>query len=137
MAIGIAMVSCTSEGAEVADTPDLNPEQEKVEALKAEVMQLHDKTMAQKSQLGQLTNQLKAAAKEAADTAALYNAYTDLTHAGEDMMSWMHNFKSPDDMDVAEAEKIKYLESQKAKMAEISEYTDRSIDKANEILSSL
>ena len=135
--MGLVMVSCNSGSAEAEETPELSVEEQKVEELKAQVMELHDKTMAQNPQLGQLTTKLKAAAKESADTAVFYNAYMDLAHAHEDMMGWMHNFKNPDDMAVGPNEKIEYLQAQKDKMAQISEYTDKSISQAEEILGSL
>ncbi len=133
-ALSASMVACnntaTSEG-ESTESEAVN----QVETIKKEVMVLHDKTMAQMGEMGQLTTRLKAASSEATDTAAYYNVINDLTQAKESMMDWMHGFENPDEMEVSEEEKIEYLEGQKSKMSDIADYTDRSIEKAKELLS--
>ncbi len=134
LALSASIVACNNAAtAEGESTEEQSVNQ--VEAVKAEVMVLHDKTMAQMGKMGQLTTKLKAALPEATDSSAFYNAINDLTQAKDSMMDWMRNFQNPDEMGGSEEEKIEYLNSEKAKMQDISDYTDRSIEKAKEVLS--
>ncbi len=134
LALSASIVACNNAAtAEAESTEEQSVNQ--VEAVKAEVMVLHDKTMAQMGKMGQLTTKLKAALPEATDSSAFYNAINDLTQAKDSMMDWMRNFQNPDEMGGSEEEKIEYLNSEKAKMQDISDYTDRSIEKAKEVLS--
>lgn len=134
LALSAGMLSCTNGGSTTeAENTEVSAT-EKVDAAKKEVMVIHDKTMAQMGEMGQLTTKLKAAAVEATDTAAIYNAINDLAQAKDSMMDWMHNFENPDEMEISEEEKVEYLNAEKAKMTDIAEYTNRSIDKAKEVL---
>ncbi len=133
LGLSICVIACTNSTSAEGESTEAKAE-DQVETLKKEVMTLHDKTMAQMGEMGQLSSKLKAASATASDTAAYYNAINDLTQAKESMMDWMHDFENPDKMEVAEAEKVKYLEEQKTKMADIADYTDRSIEKAKKVL---
>lgn len=133
LALSASVLACNNTA--TADGESTEAKSEKVDALKAEVMVIHDKTMPKLQEMGQLTSKLKTAVAEATDSSAYYNAINDLTQAKESMMDWMHSFENPDEMEVSEEEKIEYLKSEKAKMEDIADYTDRSIEKAKELLS--
>ncbi len=128
-----SVIACNNTTTAEGEETEVQAEN-KVDALKAEVMVLHDKTMPKMNEMGQLTSKLKAAVAEAQDSSAYFNAINDLTQAKESMMDWMHSFQNPDEMEATEEEKIDYLKSERAKMADIADYTDRSIEKAKEVL---
>lgn len=127
------MGTACGNGAE-AEATEISAE-DKVMELKKEVMEVHDKTMAQMNTMAKLRKELRQASGEAQDTAAYYNAYQDLHQAHEDMMNWMRNFENPDEMEVSTEEKISYLDEQKQKVVQLEEYTNRSIEKAETVLS--
>lgn len=131
--VAIVMGTACGNGAE-AEATEISAE-DKVMELKKEVMEVHDKTMAQMNTMAKLRKELRQASGEAQDTAAYYNAYQDLHQAHEDMMNWMRNFENPDEMEVSTEEKISYLDEQKQKVVQLEEYTNRSIEKAETVLS--
>ena len=132
LTLGTACGNSTETSSENTNTEMSGEDQ--VMGLKKEIMEVHDKTMAEMTTMSKLRKELRKASKETTDTAAYYNAYQDLHQAHEDMMDWMHNFQSPDEMDVSEAEKIEYLKEQKDKVTQLEEYTIASIEKAQKVL---
>lgn len=131
--VAIVMGTACGNGAE-AEATEISAE-DKVMELKKEIMEVHDKTMAQMNTMAKLRKELRQASGEAQDTAAYYNAYQDLHQAHEDMMNWMRNFENPDEMEVSTEEKISYLDEQKQKVVQLEEYTNQSIEKAEAVLS--
>lgn len=131
--VGMLAIGCNNATSTEAPTIEVTSEED-TDALMKEVMVVHDKAMAQMSEMSQLRKKLREALNEAEDTSAYHNAYSDLAQAQEDMMEWMRNFENPDKMEVSEEEKAQYLEEQKEKITDVAEYTDRSIDKAKAVL---
>lgn len=106
-----------------------------VEALKKEVMEVHDKTMEQMGTLSKLDKALNSKfMQQGGDTATYMNVITDLRRAHEDMMDWMRNFENPDEMQASEEEKVDYLKGQKEKLNQLEEYTTSSIERGQKLL---
>ena len=106
-----------------------------VDALKKEVIHIHDEVMPKMGLLGKLANELNAS--EAAlgeDSVKVKNGARALIEAKDGMMTWMHEFKNLDEENWTDAEKIAYLEKEKVKIGEIKTKTDEAITTAKEIL---
>ncbi len=125
-------VGCTTAPAEEAQKDD------KIEALKAQIMASHDTTMAEMNTMGKLRTKLKKMKADTtaaeADTIAYQETYIALMRANKDMMDWMSQFENPDEMLVSEEEKIDYLKAQRAKMKAIEQETFAAIKKAQALI---
>jgi len=109
---------------------------EDVNELKKEVMDVHDRTMAQMNTMAKLRNQLKDKwqSEEVTDTAVYYRAYASLQKAHDKMMSWMQDFSQNYDESMDADAKKAYLNKEKEKINILAKFTDQSIDEAEDLL---
>lgn len=98
-------------------------------------MASHDTTMAEMNHMARLRRQLKTAAEDTlrTDSTELMDSYFNLKKANDDMMQWMADFESPDNMDITDEAKVDYLEGQKEKMLLIEKQTMHAIKVAEEL----
>lgn len=131
---GVLFASCGNS--QESTTEETTQEVDRVETLKKEIMEVHDKTMKEMGTLKKLDKSLFEAMQAGTiEEDAAQNAINDVRAAHEDMMNWMRNFENPDEMDATEDEIVAYLEGQKEKVEQLDEYTTRSIEKAQSLLS--
>lgn len=131
---GVLFASCGNS--QESTTEETTQEVDRVETLKKEIMEVHDKTMKEMGTLKKLDKSLFEAMQAGTiEEDAAQNAINDVRAAHEDMMNWMRNFENPDEMDATEDEKVAYLEGQKEKVEQLDEYTTRSIERAQSLLS--
>lgn len=131
---GILFASCGNS--QESTTEETTQEVDRVETLKKEIMEVHDKTMKEMGTLKKLDKSLFEAMQAGTiEEDAAQNAINDVRAAHEDMMNWMRNFENPDEMDATEDEIVAYLEGQKEKVEQLDEYTTRSIERAQSLLS--
>ena len=133
IALGLAFVAaCNSQKSE---------EVAKIEALKEEVIAVHDEAMARMGEIMQLKKQLQTKA-EADTTAGIRQTIQNLEAADAAMMDWMRNFKfqlTEDTNEAADtthaAAKIEYLQQEKEKMKTIDQKMVEAIEAAKQELS--
>lgn len=131
---GVLFASCGNS--QESTTEETTQEVNRVETLKKEIMEVHDKTMKEMGTLKKLDKSLFEAMQAGTiEEDAAQNAINDVRAAHEDMMNWMRNFENPDEMDATEDEVVAYLEGQKEKVEQLDEYTTRSIERAQSLLS--
>lgn len=131
---GVLFASCGNS--QESTTEETTQEVDRVETLKKEIMEVHDKTMKEMGTLKKLDKSLFEAMQAGTiEEDAAQNAINDVRAAHEDMMNWMRNFENPDEMDATEDEVVAYLEGQKEKVEQLDEYTTRSIERAQSLLS--
>lgn len=131
---GVLFASCGNS--QESTTEETTQEVDRVETLKKEIMEVHDKTMKEMGTLKKLDKSLFEAMQAGTiEEDAAQNAINDVRAAHEDMMNWMRNFENPDEMDATEDEIVAYLEGQKEKVEQLDEYTTRSIERAQSLLS--
>lgn len=131
---GVLFASCGNS--QESTTEETTQEVNRVETLKKEIMEVHDKTMKEMGTLKKLDKSLFEAMQAGTiEEDAAQNAINDVRAAHEDMMNWMRNFENPDEMDATEDEIVAYLEGQKEKVEQLDEYTTRSIERAQSLLS--
>ncbi|MGV3538450.1 MAG: hypothetical protein ACO1OQ_01480 [Rufibacter sp.] len=107
-----------------------------VEALREEVMSLHDSTMAN---MGDLYTQRKTLEQllestEAKDTAArhaLEKGIFELASADEAMMQWMRAYSPPDFQDLEKAQA--YLQQEKESIKQIDVHIKQSLESADSL----
>ena len=102
--------------------------------LKSEVMEVHDRVMPEMNPMGNLQRKLKKQAEGRADSARYLEASKRLEKAQEMMMTWMKEFKQPEDQGWSQEKAIEYLNGEKEKMREIEEYTEEAIANAQMVL---
>ena len=112
------------------EKPDLN-------ALKNEVMDIHDEAMTEMDELRRLrkTIMLRADSLQAADSLKanqLRNISDHLASANEEMMNWMRNFDP--NFDGTYEEKLSYLHKKKAGIIEVRNTMISSQKKARSFL---
>lgn len=100
-------------------------------------MDLHDKVMPEMTPMSKLQGQLQEAAIGAPDSLNYMTAAQDLKFAKQAMMEWMRGFSSTFSDDMSEAEKISFLEAEKAKMMRIDSLTQAAINKAQELYTAI
>ncbi len=90
-------------------------DKKQVEALAKETETIHDEAMKDLADMNRVARELKqtmiAAMMNPEQSAAYSDALTAMGKAENEMMDWMKNYKSPDDMSTADA--LKYLQAQK------------------------
>jgi len=93
-------------------------DKKQIEALTKETETIHDEAMKDMADMNRVARELKqtmmAAMMNPEQSAAYAEALTAMGKAENDMMDWMKNYKSPDEMPSAEA--LKYIQEQKALM---------------------
>ena len=97
-----------------------------------EVMAIHDKVMPEMSTIHQLKKDLKALEKPETREIIL-NHVKELDDADEAMMSWMADFKIPEDKNKEEG----YLLSEKEKIKQVSDVMYGSMERAKQLIDSL
>tara|TARA_R110002050_G_scaffold117633_2_gene234513 strand:+ start:301 stop:747 length:447 start_codon:yes stop_codon:yes gene_type:complete len=107
------------------------------ESLKKEVMDLHDKVMPEMTPMSKLQGQLQEAAIGSPDSLNYMTAAQDLKFAKQAMMEWMRGFSSTFNDDMSEAEKVSFLEAEKAKMMRIDSLTQAAINNAQELYTAI
>lgn len=110
--------------------------QQKLEKIEADVMASHDSAMALMSEIYTKKKELTTlkdslAGKDTAAHRMLTEAITNLTHADEAMMGWMHQYQVPDK--AAPDKAIEYLQAEKKKIAEVREEMHQSLETAQEL----
>ncbi|MBK9253877.1 MAG: hypothetical protein IPM42_00165 [Saprospiraceae bacterium] len=102
--------------------------------LVASVMEIHDAVMPEMATIHSLKRQLKSLElKTAEDSASVYQQIKQLDDADEGMMSWMAEFKVPDD----KAKKENYLNNEKIKIQKVSDDMISAISNAKMLLANL
>ena len=111
---------------------------EKAAALDKETMTIHDEAMKTLGEMNKVSLQLKDELAKADSLRmdktrreSLVATLAAMQKAEDDMMGWMSQYKSPDDLPAAEA--VKYLEDQKQKISQ----NRQDLQKALELGSSL
>ena len=97
-----------------------------------EVMTIHDAVMPEMSTIHNLKKELKAA-ELPGNKGIILNKIKALNEADEAMMSWMAEFKSPEDHSKAE----EYLKAEKVKIQAVSDQMHSAIETATVLLDSL
>ncbi|MHC2992460.1 hypothetical protein OB13_13005 [Pontibacter sp. HJ8] len=112
-------------------------EAEQQQALEAEVMQLHDKAMADMGKIYRLRRNLAtlqdSLTRQPADTAVLSRLHTrigQLDEADEAMMDWMRHYKPPTNLPHPDA--MQYLQEEHTKMKRVKSLMDSTISNAQE-----
>ncbi len=113
-------------------------EEEQKEALEKTVMDVHDEAMAKmgtihqlRRQLQHLQDSLKTKTADTATTGLVRQNVAALDKADEAMMSWMHQYKTPDTLQHEQA--MQYLQEQKTKIDQVQSQMDSSIAAAREL----
>ncbi|HMR87727.1 MAG TPA: hypothetical protein PKD51_06215 [Saprospiraceae bacterium] len=97
-----------------------------------EVMEIHDAVMPEMSTIHTIKKDLKAIETPGTKDLILKNVKA-LDDADEAMMTWMAEFKLPDD----KSEEAAYLESEKIKISKVSDAMYESIKNGKQVLDSL
>lgn len=119
----IIIIGCKEKKDEIA---------EKKSALYNEVMAIHDKIMPEMSTIHTLKRDLKSIENNESKT-IIINKIIELDEADEAMMSWMADFKVPDDQSKEE----EYLIKEKLSIQNVSDKMFTSITEATSLLDSL
>jgi len=120
-----------------------DPQKEELENLKAEVMRVHDESMAQMGTMHDLESGIKSLIKTKEEANPLDSTFKErgmkrvflLGKAHTQMMDWMHQYKAPKDT-VAVNVQIEYFKEQKVKIDAVDEITKKSITEAKAFLES-
>lgn len=97
-----------------------------------DVMAIHDKVMPEMGKIHSLKKQLKAIEVPQANEIILDHV-KDLNDADEAMMTWMADFKVPED----QAQHDEYLKAEKVKIQQVSDQMYGAMDKASKLIDSL
>lgn len=97
-----------------------------------DVMKIHDEVMPEMATLHRLKAELESLTSNE-NTEIIGTQIKALNDADEAMMSWMAMFKIPDD----KAQQVSYLESEKAKIVEVSALMHKAILEATATLHEL
>jgi len=95
-------------------------------------MAIHDKVMPEMSKIHSLKKQLKAIEVPQANEIILDHV-KELNDADEAMMTWMADFKVPED----QAQHDEYLKAEKVKIQQVSDQMYGAMDKASKLIDSL
>tara|TARA_R110002096_G_scaffold431885_1_gene647703 strand:- start:114872 stop:115309 length:438 start_codon:yes stop_codon:yes gene_type:complete len=134
LGLSMFLMACNQNGSNGGDSNGNS----KVDELKGEVMKIHDVTMAKKGDIQSLLSSLKIAKYSTAeDSTSIQEAYKALKSADESMMTWMHEFKQPDEQGWTAEEQITYLEGELNKMTVIGDNTEAALVLANSTLGNL
>ena len=99
-----------------------------LEALKAEVMKIHDDSMAKIGELREFTYQLEEMVGAAEDSVRVKELIQELTKADDDMMVWMQAYVEP------ESGLDSFLLDQKDKISTVADQIYTSLDNAKKYL---
>ena len=92
-----------------------NNDRKQIEALSKETETIHDEAMKDIADMNRVARELKqtmtAAMMNPEQSAAYSEALTAIGKAENEMMDWMKNYKSPEEMPSADA--LKYIQEQK------------------------
>lgn len=113
-----------------------------VETLKADVMRVHDESMAKMDRIQYLKKRVKEmvqavstvelVAEEAKESSI--QVLKDLNDADDGMMEWMRAYKDPTEAGLSEEEAMKYLEGEKKKIDEVAALIYQSIKGGDDFL---
>lgn len=113
-------------------------EEKKAEELQAEVMALHDSTMAHmgalynaRKELAQMKDSLKAS--DSIVVQQITAGINDLAKADESMMQWMRTYRAPDLKKPEEA--LPYLQQEKVKIEKVQQDIAQSLRQAQDLKS--
>ncbi|MBK9150723.1 MAG: hypothetical protein IPM26_06855 [Saprospiraceae bacterium] len=121
----ILLVSCKQPVEKLATEED---------PLYLEVMEIHDAVMPEMSTIHSLKRELKAITlSDETRRTLVQNELKKLDDADEAMMSWMAAFAPPDE----QAQRTKYLETEKQKIQAVSDEMWAAINSAKVLLDSL
>jgi uncharacterized protein YceH (UPF0502 family) len=115
---------------------------EDVAKLKDEVMTVHDKLMPESLEAENLTAQLeerlaklnKKDKNYEAQKAQIDSLTALLTDAQDEMMTWMNEYSDDSLSKMNDADAIKYLESEKRKINQVKELTDKNFGTVKDYL---
>lgn len=137
--LSLMMISCNNvETPSEGENKELSDNAMRVESLFKEVIEVHDRVMAQKGNIGGLINTIKRSeGATSVDSLKLMQAYTDLKRVDNDMMVWMREFDAENATGGvwSDEQKIIYLESEKNKMQTIEKDTDETLAHAKNSIS--
>lgn len=112
-----------------------NNDKKKIEKLKGDVMDVHDRVMEASGEISNLMHRISEKTNDSIVNPALQQANDELSNAHHKMMDWMHDFKDIDEMADSTSEQVmNYLKVQKQKIQDVEDYTEKAIDDAKEAL---
>lgn len=136
VALVALFASCNGSGSSAdtgTDTQEKNTEKE-LKLLKEEVMAAHNRVMPASGPMGTQQMRLRELAATSPDSVYYIRVALDLKSAQDQMMTWMHEFQSPDEQNWDATQKAEYLKEEKAKMIEIEKYTFNTMHLADSII---
>lgn len=107
-----------------------------LETLAKEVMEIHDRTMADHGKLFKFEKKLLSIYESQSDSMAkseINKTLIALEKADKDMMDWMHKYHEPEDFLPFEEKKAYYTE-QRDLIKSIEDFTNQTIDDAKLII---
>jgi hypothetical protein len=102
-----------------------------------EVMEVHDRTMKDHGELFKLKKKLLAidlTQLDSIEAGEVSKTIVNLEKADEDMMDWMHNYKSPEEIMPFE-EQLAYYREEKKKIEDIELFSNKTKEKAKALIS--
>lgn len=134
LSLSLIFLSCNENATDGNDTQNANS----VTKLKGEVMRVHDEAMAKKGDVQSLLTSLKVAKfGNTQDSLAIQEAYKALKEVDQNMMTWMREFKQPEEQGWTDKEQTSYLEEELGKMSAINTATAGALNLANSTLSGI
>ncbi len=127
-------VACNNAPSEVEGNTN---SADQINALKDEVMALHDKVMPEMTPMSKMQSELMNASVGSEDSLDIMTAATDLKFAKDAMMKWMHDYSGAWNDNWTDAEKAEFLQAEKDKMARIDELTQKAKANGEAMLSKL
>ena len=99
-----------------------NEKVDKLAVAKAEVMKIHDDSMAEIGKIRTYSQRLQDLKSESADSTEILELISMLENADEEMMLWMSNYKEPkENLSI-------YFEEEKKKVSIVAESIYKSLD---------
>jgi hypothetical protein len=111
-------------------------QKKELEKLALEVMAVHDRSMPEHGKLFGYKKKLLAINETLSDSpekTQLLKCLEDLEKADEDMMDWMHHYKTPEDFMPFEEKKAYYIEQKKI-IEEVEKLTQQVIEQAKQYI---
>ncbi|GLR17407.1 hypothetical protein [Portibacter lacus] len=101
------------------------PKSPSLEAQRAQVMKVHDDSMAEMGKIRSYVKKLEEKAKSSSDSTEILNIISELESAEEGMMLWMQDYKEP-----AEDKLESFYTSEKIKIQKVADAIYKSIENA-------
>lgn len=119
-------------------TSETEAAKDPVKDLKLEVIKIHDDVMAKMDDTGSLMTTLKKSDRSnPQDSLDIMKGYTALKTCRDGMMTWMHEFKSPDEQEWTDDEKLEYLNQEKTKISKLATDVEEALGFSNQLVSRL